>query len=221
MSITHYDTVIFDMDGLLIDSEPLWEEAGGELLRKYGCKLTHEMYGQTTGLRTREWLEYWFNYFQLSHANIEAAEFEIIEAVIGKVKQKGKSLPGVQYIIEYFRRKQFRIGLATSSPLRLAEIVVELLDIGNQLDTLTSAEFLPFGKPHPQVYINCAAALQADPLRCICFEDSFNGMIAAKAAKMKCIVVPSAAQLQSAKWGAADLKISSLQNFNDLLLARL
>lgn len=221
MSNTHYDTVIFDMDGLLIDSEPLWEEAGAELLRKYGCSLTHEMYSWTTGLRTREWLEYWFNYFRLGDADIKNAEVEIVESVITKVRQKGKALPGVPYIIDYFRKKQFRIGLATSSPLRLAEIVVDLLDISSQLDTITSAEWLPFGKPHPQVYIDCAVTLQADPLRCICFEDSFNGMIAAKAAKMKCIVVPAAAQLQHAKWGAADLKISSLQNFNDLLLARL
>lgn len=221
MSITHYDTVIFDMDGLLIDSEPLWEEAGAELLRNYGCSLTHDMYARTTGLRTKEWLQYWFNYFQLSDAGIDKAEVEIIDSVVAKVKQKGRPLPGVSYIIDYFRKKQFRIGLATSSPLRLADIVVDLLNIRGQLDTLTSAEFLPFGKPHPQVYINCAAELQADALRCICFEDSFNGLIAAKAAKMKCVVVPAATQLQSARWGAADLKISSLQNFNDLLLARL
>lgn len=215
------DTVIFDMDGLLIDSEPLWEAAGTELLQQYGCRLTHDLYARTTGLRTREWLQYWFNHFGLTRADLDSAEQEIVGSVMQKVRQQGKALPGVEYIFGYFRNKGFRIGLATSSPGRLADLVVDILGIGSYLGTVTSAEHLPFGKPHPQVYINCAEELGADPLRCLCFEDSFNGMIAAKAAKMKCVVVPAASQLQSPRWGAADLRISSLQNFNDLLLVQL
>ena len=129
-------------------------------------------------------------------------------------------MPGVNYIFEYFARRKFKIGLATSSPRSLVDVVTEKLNIGSYLQAISSAEHLPYGKPHPQVYMQCANNLQSDPLSCICFEDSFNGMIAAKAAKMKCVVVPAHHQLNDAKWGAADLKISSLQNFNDLLLMR-
>lgn len=213
--------VIFDMDGLLIDSEPLWEQAGGALLQAYGVTLTHTQYATSTGLRTKEWLQYWFNHFQLQQSGIEQAEKDIVDAVIALIAAQGKMLPGVLYILQYFQQKGIPIGLATSSPMRLADVVLDLLQIRSYFDVVTSAENLPFGKPHPQVYMDCAAALNVHPLRCICFEDSFNGMIAAKAAKMKCVVVPAAAHLQQARWGAADLKISSLQNFNDLLLRQL
>lgn len=215
------DTVIFDMDGLLIDSEPLWMEAGAETLAQYGRQLTPQQYEITTGLRTREWLEYWFRHFQIPTTQMAAAEEHIISSIIEKIKCQGKALPGIGYIFSYFKTKGFKIGLATSSPMKLAEVVVDKLGIAEHLQVITSAEHLPFGKPHPQVYLQCAADLASDPLSCLCFEDSFNGMIAAKAAKMKCVVVPAANQLQQARWGAADLKISSLQNFNDLLLMQL
>lgn len=214
------DTVIFDMDGLLIDSEPLWYEAGSEVLVKYGKQLTKPMYEQTIGLRTKEWMEYWFRHFEIPFTTIENAEAEIERLVEQKIRNKGSALPGIDHIFRYFKQKQFKIGLATSSPLQLAKAVIEVLGIGHYLQTVTSAESLPFGKPHPGVYMLCADELGSDPHSCICFEDSFNGMIAAKAAKMKCVVVPAHHQLNDIRWGAADLKISSLQNFNDLLLMR-
>ncbi len=215
------DTVIFDMDGLLIDSEPLWMEAGKEVMGQYGKQLTPAQYITTTGLRTREWLEYWFRFFKIPTVTIENAEKQILELIIEKIEAKGKALPGVDYIFQYFQSKQFKIGLATSSPLQLADVVIEKLGIGKYLQTITSAEALSFGKPHPQVYMQCAEELGSDTLTCLCFEDSYNGMISAKAAKMKCVVIPAHDQKQRACWGAADLKISSLQNFNDLLLMQL
>jgi len=219
--ITTLDTVIFDMDGLLIDSEPIWEKAGGELLASYGCTLSSSMYASSTGLRTREWLQYWFNHFGIPQDSIEAAEKQIVDLVIGGIQQQGQPLPGVTYVFEYFQQKGFKIGLATSSPIRLADLVVQKLGIGHYLQAITSAEYLPFGKPHPEVFLQCAQQLQSNPLQCVCFEDSFNGMIAAKASKMKCVIVPAPAQFSSPKWGSADVKISSLTLFNDEVLARL
>ena len=130
-------------------------------------------------------------------------------------------MPGVDYIFQYFIARGFKIGLATSSPMALAEVVIAKLQLGQYLQTITSAEHMPYGKPHPQIYLECAAELGSKPMNCLCFEDSFNGLIAAKAAKMKCVAVPAYQGLQHARWGAADLKISSLQNFNDLLLMQL
>jgi mannitol-1-/sugar-/sorbitol-6-/2-deoxyglucose-6-phosphatase len=75
---------------------------------------------------------------------------------------------------------------------------------------------LEYGKPHPQVYLNCAKELNSSPLECICFEDSVNGMIAVKAARMKCVVVPAQNQLKDERWSIADLKVSSLKNFGEL-----
>lgn len=215
------NTVIFDMDGLLIDSEPLWQEAGKELMAQYGKTLTPAQYETTIGLRTREWVEHWFRYFEIPFHTVDIAEQHILEIVEKKIRYKGRSMPGVQYILEYFKARNFKIGLATSSPMLLANTVVDLLEIRSFFTAITSAQHLPYGKPHPQVYIDCAKKLDAPAETCLCFEDSFNGLIAAKAAKMKCIVVPAGNQGNDKRWGAADLKVSSLQNVNDLLLMRL
>lgn len=212
------NTVIFDMDGLLIDSEPLWNEAADEVFKDYGVRLTAQQYGATTGLRTREFLGSWFNHFKIPHTHIAETEIKIVDKVIELVKQKGKPLPGVSYIFKFFTERKFNIGLATSSAPGLINVVTNLLGIDNYLQAISSADDLAFGKPHPEVYLNCAEKLSVLPGQCICFEDSYNGMIAAKAARMKCVIVPAPKDSTKLIWEAADLKISTLKNFNDLLL---
>ena len=215
------NTVIFDMDGLLIDSEPLWQIAAEDLFNKYNKQLTAAQYAQSTGLRTKEFLECWFTHFNLPVAKIDEAESKIVKQVIDLVKQKGKPMPGLEYIFNFFINRNFKIGLASSSPAALIEVVLDLLDILNHVQAISSAENLHFGKPHPEVYLNCAEKLESLPVECICFEDSYNGMIAAKAAKMKCVIVPSLPQIKNKAWDAADGKITTLSNFNELLLSSL
>ena len=212
------NTVIFDMDGLLIDSEPYWQQAGMETLQQYNVTLTPHQYHHTTGLRTPEWLDYWFTHFSISRANIAAAAEALHANVFEKIRTKAEPLPGVDYIFNYFKERKFRIGLATSSPLGLVDIVVDKLGIGSFLEAVTSAEHLPFGKPHPQVYMDCAHALGVKPLDCLCFEDSFNGLIAAKAARMKCVAIPTPDLYTLPKWAAADLQLRSLTDFDLSLL---
>ena len=216
-----YKAVIFDMDGLLIDSEPLWQEAGSETLHEFGVELSDEQYHSSTGLRTEEWIEHWFNYFNLSMEHAPAAIDTIIQKAIEKIGARGIIFPGVEYILDFFSEKNFKMAIATSSPLSLVEVVLKKLNPGFTFDAITSAEKVAFGKPHPQVYIDCAAILHINPINCIAFEDSFNGMIAAKAAKMKCVVVPAASDCDHAKWGAADLKLKSLDEFNQILFKKL
>lgn len=210
------NTVIFDIDGLLIDSEPLWNEAAADVLRDYNVNLTQDQYRTTTGLRTKEFVQWWFGKFNLPEEEFARAEKKIVYSVLDKIERRGKVMPGVPYILDFFAKKQFRIGLATSSPPALITLVKRLLNIEKYIQAATSAESLPYGKPHPQVYLDCAAALNSKPSECICFEDSFNGLIAAKAARMKCVVVPEALHAKEERWGAADLKLSSLQNFGEL-----
>ncbi len=207
------NTVIFDMDGLLIDSEPYWQEAGTETLDEFNIALSLEQYHLTTGLRTREWIDYWFGHFGVDKVHAPAAEDRIHEKAIEKIKIQAEIMPGVEGIFSFFKDKGFRIGLATSSPLLLVDVVLDKLGIGHYLQAITSAGDLPYGKPHPQVYLDCAKMLKAHPLECICFEDSFNGMIAAKAARMKCVVIPHPDLFHLPKWGAADLKLRSLDDF--------
>lgn len=212
------NTVLFDMDGLLIDSEPLWDEAATSVFADYNIQLTPQQYATTTGLRTKEFLQWWFAMYNVDEKYLEAAENKIIKLVIDLVLQKGKPMPGVAHILNFFVEHKFNIGVASSSPMMLIDTVVDLLDIRKYVQAFASGASLPYGKPHPQVYLNCAAQLQASPLQCVCFEDSFNGMIAAKAARMKCVVVPEHKNAADKRWQAADLKIASLINFNSLLL---
>jgi sugar-phosphatase len=210
------NTVIFDIDGLLIDSEPLWHEAAEEIFAQYGIRMSEEQYKTTTGLRTREFVQWWFRFFQIGEHELQRAEEKIIQLVLQKIQQRATIMPGVPYIFEFFKRRGFRIGLATSSPQELIDLVIPMAGIEPYVQATASATALPYGKPHPQVYLDCAEQLGSEPTACICFEDSFNGMIAAKAARMKCVVVPHVSQLKDERWGAADLKLSSLQNFGEL-----
>lgn len=215
------NTVIFDMDGLLIDSEPLWQQAGMETLEQFGIKITLEQYYKTTGLRTREWLEYWFTYYNADLDNIPSGMLTIENKAIENIQKHGIAFDGTLPVLAFCREKKFNIGLATSSPLRLVDVVVKKLGLEKYFDHYSSAEHLPLGKPHPQVYMNCALQLNASPLECLCFEDSFNGLIAAKAARMRCVVVPAGIQYDEPRWMAADAKLASLLEFNDSLIERL
>lgn len=212
------NTAIFDMDGLLIDSEPLWNEAAAEVFKMYGVTLSEEQYHTTTGLRTKEFVQWWFQQYNLGDAEHARAEKLIFEKVMTKIETKGNVMPGVQYIFRFFHERNFKIGVASSSPLGLIDMAIEMCGVSSVVQAKASGELLPYGKPHPQVYLDCAASLKSNPLSCLCFEDSFPGLIAAKAARMKCVVVPHFSQQKSDKWTIADLKISSLQNFGELHL---
>ena len=215
------NTVIFDMDGVLIDSEPYWEEAGKETLEMFNIVLTPEQYFSTTGLRTREWIDWWFTFFNVDKRFLKEAENSIVSKAIEQIRNHAVVMPGVDYIFEFFKEQEFTIGLATSSPVALIDVVVDKLNIRKYIEAFSSAEELPHSKPHPQVYLNCAEQLNVSPLHCICFEDSFNGMISAKAARMKCVVVPAPSQQHHAYWSAANLQIKSFLDFNSTMLNQL
>jgi mannitol-1-/sugar-/sorbitol-6-/2-deoxyglucose-6-phosphatase len=215
------NTVIFDMDGLLIDSEPLWNEAADEVFKQYGIHISNEQYATTTGMRVKEFVIWWFTHFKVPLTHAAKAEKDICNLVVQKVHTKGKPMPGIPHIINFFLERNFKLGLASSSGMDLIDVVVDKLGLRQYLQAICSAAHLPQGKPHPQVYLDCAAALNSHPLECLCFEDSFNGLIAAKAARMKCVVVPALHDSNKPKFQAADLKLSSLQNFNELLLQTL
>ncbi len=205
--------VIFDMDGLLIDSEPYWEEAGKETLAEYGVTMENEQYHVTTGLRTKEWVtDTGFAYFNIDMKHVETAEASIVKKLSDKRSaQWPATWPALQYIFEFFKNQGCKIGIATLSR-RWVNVVVEKLGIGNILDAIKSAEFLSYGKPHPQVYLECAQALNVQ-LQCICFEDSFNGMIAVKHQdEMYCDPAPE--QHAETRWDAADIKLRSLEEVN-------
>ena len=210
------NTVIFDMDGLLVNSEPLWGVAANDIFEQYGFRLSPEQHITTTGLRTREFVQWWFQHFGIDKTEVLKAEDLVLARVLELVNNNCEMMPGVPHVFNLFHSLHFKIGIASSSPQSLIELVMNKSGIKDYVQGTASAQHLVHGKPHPQVYLDCAATLQSLPSECISFEDSFFGMIAAKAARMKCVVVPDYKQYKEERWGAADLKLSSLQNFSSL-----
>lgn len=215
------NTVIFDMDGLLIDSEPLWGQAMREVFSTVGVSLSSELTSHTTGLRTKEVVSYWHDYFKWDGKSPEQVTTEIIDTVTGKILREGRAMEGLSYILDFFQARNFKIGLASSSPMCLIRSVLDHLAIRDRFDAVISAEFEPYGKPHPAVYLACAQELNSNPLACLAFEDSVTGMTAAKAARMKVVVVPEAHKRNDRRFGLADMQLDSLLEFGDEQLAKL
>lgn len=192
-----------------------------EVFAKLGVSLSKEQYAQTTGLRTQEVVTYWHNHFKWESDSPDKVTTDIIDTVMHKILTEGKPMEGMQYILDFFKARPFKIGLASSSPLRLIDAVLDHFKIRHYFDAVTSAEFESNGKPHPAVYIACAKALGSDVLQCVAFEDSAAGMTAGKAARMKVVAIPDEHVRDQPRFGLADVKLKSLLEFNESVLAQL
>lgn len=204
---------LFDMDGLLIDSEPLWEQAEVEVIAALGVdtSVRHTM-PDLLGLRIDLVVDLWYQYAPWQGSSRDDVVKRIINRAIELVDERRPLLPGVEHALQLCREQGFRIGLASASPLFMLQHVLQTFGLTHYFDTLASAESLPFSKPHPQVYLNAAHALAISPLHCVTLEDSINGMIATKAARMRSIVVPSAEHAQDPRWVLADKRLNSLES---------
>lgn len=212
--------VIFDMDGVILDSEPFWQQAEVEVFNHHGIPVTYEMAASTMGWRIDLVASHWLERYE-SKATVEQLANEILARVGELVSKKGEALPGLANAIECIQKHQIPLGLATSSAMRLAELVLNRLGLTDAFDAVFSAEQLEFGKPHPQVYLDCASALGSAPEHCVAIEDSVTGLISAKSARMKAIAIPAAEFAQKPGYGIADLKLSSLSEITDEVLIEL
>jgi len=207
--------VIFDMDGLLIDSEPLWQRAETASFADVGLALTPEMCRQTTGMRTDEMVRYWFDRHPWSGPSLKEIELLVISRLSRLIYEEARPMSGAIELVRRFERTGLNMAIASSSPLRIIETVADRFGIAGVVRTLRSAESQPYGKPHPGVFIDTARDLGCRPAECLVFEDSINGVIAGKAAKMTTIAVPDKAMLNRPEFSIADLTISTLNDFDD------
>ena len=128
---------------------------------------------------------------------------------------KGKPLAGVDRAISFVRQKQVKIALASSSALPIIRAALQKLKLTDVFVEIYSAESEVLGKPYPGVYLTTANKLQVAPQKCLALEDSLNGVLAAKAAQMKCIAIPEASQRDNPKFAIADTILQSLEDLND------
>ena len=205
--------VIFDMDGLLINSEPVWELAEIEVFNNVGVPLTKEKTKQTMGQRADEVVRYWHTRHPWDSPSQKAVEEALINKMVKLLSSQDIARPGVQQVITIVKKAGLPMAIASSSPRRLINAAIKRLDIEKYLTVIHSAEHEPYGKPHPGVYITAAQKLGVHPEDCLAFEDSPTGVLAAKAAKMKCVAVPDEKMTGSPIFGIADLVISSLEDF--------
>ena len=216
--------VIFDLDGLLIDSEPLWRDAEVDIFSRIGVSLNHEMTHQTMGLRVDEVVEYWYRKQPWQKISKKDVANQIDRKVIELVTKEGKALPGVIEVLNLFKSKKLPIAVASSSSLSLINTVLNKFGISDDISVVCSAHNELYGKPHPAVFLRTLDELNLNldtsihSEQCLVFEDSINGIIAAKAAKMKCIAVPQSELNNDKRLGIADYVIKSLSEFKSDLL---
>jgi HAD superfamily hydrolase (TIGR01509 family) len=213
--------VIFDMDGLLIDSEPLWLRAVTNGYKKVGIEITDEIHNEMRGRRTNENVAWMYNIHKWEGVTLKQMEDKIIDDMVAMVKTEGALMPGVHHALQICKTAELPVAIASSSMKRMIDAVVDTLEIREHFEHIYSAEYEEYGKPHPGVFLKVADHFKVHPSECLVFEDSPPGVLAAKSAQMKCIAVPAADNKDHAVVKIADLVIGSLEEFNDEMLAKL
>ncbi len=219
--------VIFDMDGLLIDSEPLWVRAEIEVFGSVGCLLVPEDCARTKGLRIDDVVGYWHTRRGFGGESPSVVEAKLLERVAELILAEGRGLPGIEAALAAARSESGRrIALASSSPMPIIEAALQRLGLARTFDVVKSAQSEPHGKPHPGIFLSTAKHLDVSPLECVVIEDSMTGVIAAKAARMGCIAIPSddpagpSAPPRDARFVLADAIVTSLADVTSGLLER-
>lgn len=210
INISEYEAVIFDMDGVLIDSEPLWKIAMENAFKKVGCNLTRKDFQKTVGLRIDEVINYWYHETGWKGYSPKQVEELIVDGMIELIKSNPTPLPGVLDTLSFLQKSGLKIGLATSSYTILIDTVLNELDLAHSFMVTHSAEHEQFGKPHPSVYLTVANELDVNPSKCLVIEDSLNGIISGKAARMKVVCIPEKTHYPEPKLMVADYIYESM-----------
>ena len=205
--------VIFDFDGIIIDSEPLWMEAEIGVFKSVGVHLNHELCRQTTGLNTQDSIQYWFGIHKWTSKTPFELQKEIMDAMHNLIVERVDLKEGFRDVLQMFIDKNLPVAVASASPLRLIETALKKFNLTDNFSIINSGDNEEVGKPHPALYLGAARRLGIEPVHCLAFEDSFNGAISAKAARMKLVAVPDRKDFAGTRFDFADLKIASLTDF--------
>lgn len=182
------EAVIFDLDGVLVDSEPVWEQVRRRYVAEHGGTWQPDTQSRLMGMSTGEWARYLSEELGVDRS----AETVADEVVAEMVRRYDADLPLMPGAVDAVRRMaaRWRLGLASSSPSRLIDRVLEDAGLTKVFEVTLSTEDVARGKPDPDVYLNVAQRLRLAPQVCAAVEDSSNGLRSAAAAGMAVIAVP-------------------------------
>ena len=181
---------IFDLDGLLVDSEPLWHQAELQVFTALGVPLTEELVRTTKGRFVGEVARHWHERFGWQGPSPDDVAARIVDVVGGLLAEHGHLKAGAAGAVAACRRRGLRLAVASSSPRRLIATTLDRHQLAGCFDVVHSAEDEAQGKPHPDVFLTTASLLGVDAATCVVFEDSPAGVAAAHAAGMVCVAVP-------------------------------
>lgn len=183
------DAVIFDLDGVLLDSEQVWDEAREQLANERGGRWHPEAQRDMMGMSSTEWSRYMHETIGLPEPP-EQINREVVERLTASYREHLPALPGAEEAIERLAAC-WPLGLASSSNRELIDLALELLGVEHLFAATVSSEEVAGGKPAPDVYLEAARRLGVEPTRAAAVEDSHNGILAAKAAGMRVVAIPN------------------------------
>ena len=193
--------VLFDMDGVIIDSEPLWSKAEQQLLARRMLEYSPQLKTAMMGRDAKEAVGLLINHYNLSEGaeEIIAERHELISDLF---KEHLQPVPNALELLRAVRDTGVKTGLVSSSPKQLVELAVNKLGIMGLFDLALSGDQVTRGKPAPDIYLSAAEKLGVDPVNCLVIEDAPLGVAAAKAAGMCCLAISTSAS--EPELGAAD-----------------
>ena len=211
--------VVFDMDGVIVDSEQVWDEVREGYVREVGSTYTDSATRDMMGMSSVEWSRY-----MAEQLGVDMAPEEISDAVVERLLAGyRRGLPLLPGAVEAVRRcaERWPLAVASSSNPELIEVVLDVAGLHDVIPVVVSSQEVARGKPAPDVYLEAARRLGVDPQLCAAVEDSHNGIRSAKAAGMTCVAIPNPSFPPGDAVAEADLVLGTLEELTPELWAGL
>jgi HAD superfamily hydrolase (TIGR01509 family) len=183
------EAVVFDLDGVLLDSEHVWDDVREQLAKERGGRWHEGAQRDMMGMSSTEWSRYMHDVVGLPEPPEEISA-EVVRRLEATYGEHLPAIPGAREAVERLAAR-WPLGLASSSNRELIGLALELLGVAQLFRATVSSEEVARGKPAPDVYLEAARRLGADAARCAAIEDSHNGILSARAAGMRVLAIPN------------------------------